>query len=276
MQDLNENKKNINLEVVTSPSNSTIKYVKSLLSKKYREEYGQFIIEGEKIVLEALASDSKVEILIFSESYYHPLMMQAMERGIRCLKVKEQLFKQLSDTQSPQGVLAVINKRKYSLQQAVGQGSNFLVILDGIKDPGNLGTIIRTMDAAGGDGIVLINDCVDPYNPKSVRSTMGSILRVPIYRETNTDNIWRMLKGTGYHIAVSELSGTDVFEWQGGYDKIALVVGSESHGVSKEAAASAHSLIRIPMAGGAESLNASVAAGILIYEIFRKRVKKDR
>ncbi len=276
MQDQSENKKIGFSEVITSPSNSTVKYVKSLLSKKYREEYGQFIVEGEKMVLEALESDAKVDILVCSESYSHPLMVQAMERGVRLLRVREQLFKQLSDTQSPQGALAVVCKRNYDLQQTVEQGSSFLVILDGIRDPGNLGTIIRTVDAAGGDGVVLANNCVDPYNPKSVRSTMGSILRVPIYQENNMENVLVVFAGAGYHIAVSDLKGTDVFEWKGEYDKIALVIGSESHGVSQEAVAGAHSLIRIPMAGGAESLNASVAAGILIYEIFRKRGKKDR
>jgi TrmH family RNA methyltransferase len=129
-------------------------------------------------------------------------------------------------------VLAVAQAKKYDLQQAVGQNICFLVILDGIKDPGNLGTIIRTVDAAGGDGVVLINDCVDPYNPKAVRSTMGSVLRVPIYREGRSIEL-EITTEAGYHIAVSDLCGEDVFAWRGGYDKIALVIGSESHGVSR-------------------------------------------
>lgn len=263
-------------EVITSPSNSTIKNIKSLLYKKYREEHGQYIVEGEKTVLEALVSDSTLDMIVFSETYNHYPILQAVNPGIQCFRVKEQIFKQLSDTQSPQGVLAVVRQKKYDLQQAVRQNICFLVILDAIKDPGNLGTIIRTVDAAGGDGVVLINDCVDPYNPKAVRSTMGSILRVPIYRETKAENLLEIINRAGHHIAVSDLGGADVFTWRGGYDKTALVIGSESHGVSEEVRVRAHSLIRIPMMGGAESLNASVAAGILIYEIFRKRWKMDR
>lgn len=262
-------------EVITSSSNDTVKYVKSLLSKKYRDRNRQFLAEGEKIVSEALASPYQVEMLVFSENYSGFLLTQGEELGIRCLVVKDQLFKSLSDTQSPQGVLAVINQQDFILQNTIAQESGFVVILDGVKDPGNLGTIIRTVDAAGGSGVILIHDCVDATNPKAVRATMGSIFRVPIYSENNTDELFDHLTQAGWHIAASNLKGTNAFHWQGGYNKTALVIGSESHGVSKGAKDKAHSLIRIPMAGGAESLNASVAAGILIYEIFRKGRKLD-
>ena len=124
--------------------NSTIKNIKSLLYKKYREVHGQYIVEGEKTVLEALVSDSTLDMIVFSETYNHYPVLQAVNPGIQCFRVKEQIFKQLSDTQSPQGVLAVVRQKKYDLQQAVGQNICFLVILDAIKDPGNLGTIIRT------------------------------------------------------------------------------------------------------------------------------------
>ena len=262
-------------QVITSSSNETVKHVRSLLGKKHRDKSRQFIAEGEKIVSEALSSSWQTELLVFSESYSGSLLNRGRELGIRCLVVKDSLFQSLSDTQTPQGVLAVIQQRDFHLQNIIAQEFGFVVILDGVKDPGNLGTIIRTVDAAGAGGIILIHDCVDACNPKAVRATMGSIFRVPLYREGSADELFDNLVRAGWHIAASDLKGTDAFEWQGGFDKTALVIGSESHGVSETARSRAHSLISIPMAGGTESLNASVAAGILIYEIFRKGREMD-
>ncbi|MGI6570599.1 MAG: TrmH family RNA methyltransferase [Caldicoprobacterales bacterium] len=276
MQGRDGNKERERPELITGSSNNTIKYVRSLQNKKYRDLHLRFIAEGQKMVEEALKSDFALDMLIFSEAWSdHPLAVQALESGIRCIIVKEKLFKSLSDTQSPQGVLAVAGQREYDFQKALKQNPGFLVILDGIKDPGNLGTIIRTIDAAGGDGVVLINDCVDPYNPKAVRATMGSVFRVPIYREGRSSELLEKTAEAGFHIAASDLCGEDVFAWKGGCDRIALIIGSESHGISREVKSYAHSLVKIPMKGGAESLNASVAAGILIYEIFRKGRKMD-
>ena len=264
------------IEVISSPSNNTIKHVKKLHKKKYREEYKQFILESEKTVLEALESDCAIDMILFSEAYFHPLLEEkAMNKGVRCIRLKDKLFGQLSDTQSPQGVLAVIRQKEYELNKILDSRSGFLLIMDGIKDPGNLGTMIRTMDAAGGDGVILINDCVDPYNPKAIRATMGSILRVPVLKAVNKEEILTALIQAGYHIVVSGLDGMDVFTYAEETNKLALVIGSESHGVSPEVRKKAQSLVKIPMVGGAESLNAAVAGGILIYEFFRKRRKMD-
>ncbi|HHY82395.1 MAG TPA: RNA methyltransferase [Clostridiales bacterium] len=262
-------------EIITSPSNSNIKRIKSLMMKKFRDSEKLFIAEGRKMVAEALLSDYEVELLVFSESFSELLPIETEDRAVRRLVVKDSLFGSLSDTQTPQGILAVIKQKSFDLKEEIGKDRSFLVILDGVKDPGNLGTIIRTVDAAGGNGVVLINDCVDPYNPKAVRSTMGSIFRVPVYQADDTEGLLDDLSREGYHIAASHLDGSNVFTWAGGYSKTALVIGSESHGISLTVKQKAHSLIKIPMVGGAESLNASVAAGILIYEIFRKGIILD-
>lgn len=265
------------LEAIISPGNQSIKYIKSLHNKKYRDLHKRFLVEGQKMVSEAMTSNFEVEMLVFSESYTEklPVRDEAPQRT-RYLKVTEQIFKTLSDTQSPQGVLAVVKPNDWSYQQITELSKGFLVILDGVKDPGNLGTIVRTVDAAGGDGVILINECVDPYNPKAVRATMGSVFRVPIFQVDDTDELLEgSLAETAWHIAASGLQGDDVFEWQGNYPKIALVMGSESHGVSPQVMDKSHSVVRIPMVGGTESLNASVAAGILTYEIFRKRRNVD-
>ncbi len=230
------------------------------------------------MVGEAINSNFDLEMLVFSESYadspYSLPIRDERPQSNRYLKVTEQIFKGLSDTQTPQGVLAVVKSKEWNFQQTIESPEGFLLILDGVKDPGNVGTIVRTVDAVGGDGVILINECVDPYNPKAVRATMGSIFRIPIFQVNNSEALLEgSLAKTDWHLVASGLQGDDVFEWQGNYPKIALVMGSESHGVSSYVMDKAHSVVRIPMVGGSESLNASVAAGILTYEIFRKKKK---
>jgi TrmH family RNA methyltransferase len=276
MQNTGDNKKRRDRDIISSPSNSTVKHIKSLLQKKNRELHGQFIVEGLKMVSEALVSGFSIDMLVFSETGVKLQQeFELYDRAVHTIVTTDSVFKGISDTQTPQGVLAVVQQRKYDLMKAVGQEKSFLIILDGVKDPGNLGTIIRTVDAAGGDGVVLVNDCVDPYNPKAVRSTMGSIFRVPLFQGYDMVELIDKLDHFGYHTVTSHLEGSNVFDWQGGHAKTALVIGSESHGVSRHMTDAADSLVKIPMAGGAESLNASVAAGILIYEIFRKGMKMD-
>ena len=298
MQDSLNKKQDIPSQVISSLSNNTMKHVKGLLLRKYREENHQFIVEGRKMVSEALSSGHTVDMLVFSEtgagrkagedglrtddagteepaSIPDPLLSVAMKKEIPCRITTDRIFKTISDTQTPQGVLAVVKEKEYNLEKVIGQTTGFLVLLDGVRDPGNLGAIVRTVDAAGGDGVILIHDCVDPYNPKAVRSTMGSVFRIPVFPCRDTAELIDKLIRFGYHIVTSHLNGSNIFKWQGGHARTALVIGSESHGVSQQMIDSADSLVKIPMAGGAESLNASVAAGILIYEIFRKGRKMD-
>lgn len=264
--------------VITSTSNSNIKLIKALQMKKYRDEYGLFLAEGMKLVDEALASGYMLKYLLLAKAnadLIEKYRVQAESKGLQLLITADHVFDSISDTKTPQGVMAVIHKRQYDLDPALSMPEGFLVLLDGISDPGNLGTIIRTVDAAGGTGVVLLNGCTDPYGPKAVRSTMGSIFRVPVYESDDAADLVIRLRKASYHIAASHLAGSDVFRWKGGGPKTALVIGNESRGVSRQLIELADSLIKIPMAGGAESLNASVAAGILIYEIYRKGIKMD-
>ncbi len=267
--------------VLSSPSNRTVKNVKSLLSGKYREKSHRFLVEGRKMVSEAMSCGYPVDMLLFSEtgagsaSDADPLLSFAIKKNIPWRIATDRIFRTVSDTQTPQGVLAVVRERESSPEEIIGQSPGFLVILDGVRDPGNVGTIMRTVDAAGGNGVILIHDCADPYQPKVVRATMGSVFRVPVVRRCETEEVTDRLVRFGYHVLTSHLDGSDLFQWQGGYDRTALVIGNESHGVSRQMMDLADSLVKIPMVGGAESLNVSVAAGILIYEIFRKRRKVD-
>ncbi|MBM7582050.1 TrmH family RNA methyltransferase [Caldicoprobacter guelmensis] len=263
-------------EYVTSTQNPSIKRIKMLHNKKYRDIYGQYLVEGVKMVKEALNEGESIWALVVSRGFNWLEFKNQVGipiDNLRTLVVEDKLFASISDTQTPQGILAVVNKKEYRLEHLLSKQSFFIVVLDQIRDPGNLGTIIRTMDAAGGDGVVLLKGCVDPFNLKVVRSTMGSIFRMPIYEVEDHIEFFNRLVEAKVHILVSHLNGSNLFEWPGGYDRIAVVVGNESEGVRQEICGFASSLVRIPMPGRAESLNASVAAGVLIYEVLRKSGK---
>lgn len=257
---------------------SILKQIKGLRLKKHRDAAGLYIAEGVKLVTEALQGSAEVRALLIAATRwdaYQPLRRLAHQRGLTPKPVSDRIFDALSDTQTPQGVLALLAIPKPSLAELTEKPDCFLTILDGVSDPGNVGTIVRTMDAAGGDGVILLPGCADPFGPKAVRATMGSILRIPVIVHEDAGALLCALAKTGFHIAASHLAGEDLYAWPGGRRKTALIVGSESHGVRAEVSAAAHSLIQIPMAGGTESLNAAVAAGIMIYEIFRKGRKMD-
>ncbi len=260
-------------EHITSPHNPSIKRAKMLHHKKYRDIYRQYLVEGVKMVKEALEQGENIWALVVARGFDWQGFKEQLDVDIDSLKVlivEDKLFSSISDTKTPQGIMAVVNKRECSLEQLLHKPAFFIVVLDQIRDPGNLGTIIRTVDAAGGDGVVLLKGCADPYSPKVVRSTMGSIFRVPIYEVEDHIDFFNRLVQADTHVLVSHLHGSNLFEWPGGYDKIAVVIGNESEGVRQEICRFASSLVKIPMLGGAESLNASVAAGILIYEVLRK------
>jgi len=263
--------------VITSSQNSTIKLVKALHIKKYRDLYGMYFIEGMKMVNEALRERVPIEKFIFSEDFsVDQLDLEHSLENINEIDsvfVSNNIFKQISDVKSPQGVIAIVKKHLIPFKNILQRSSYFMVVLDRVQDPGNVGSIIRTVDAAGGDAVVLLKGSADPYNPKTLRSTMGSIFRVPVLEIDEFESFMNNLISAGTHLIASCLNGENLFNWNGNYSKIALIIGNESKGISNEIMELASSKVTIPMAGKAESLNASVAAGILIYEIMAKAGK---
>ncbi len=260
-------------EIITSPNNPNIKLIKSLHLKKYRDEHGLYFVEGLKMVREALAQDDLVQMLVYSRDFdIQELAMDVGSYHIPKVCVDSKIFSQISDVKTPQGIIGVINKNEHYVQRVLDQDSGFWVVLDRVQDPGNMGTIIRTVDAAGGDGLVLLKGCVDPYNPKTIRATMGSIFRVPIVNVEDCDDFFSALKRKNSDIIVSAMDGENIFNWHSPRTKgiKTLVIGNESKGISDKIRHLATDIVSIPIVGGAESLNASVAAGIMIYEIMRK------
>lgn len=263
--------------LIRSRQNAFIKHIRALDNKKYRDEHDQFFIEGIKMVEEAIVEEVDIDRILVSAAFDWNGFKKS--RGIDDSRydivfVEEGLFEYAAKTKTPQGVAAVINRCKYKLKTLLEAEEYFIAILDGVQDPGNVGTIIRTLDCAGADGVILLDGCADPYSPKTLRATMGSIFRMPTYEVAHEDKLFSHLLHRETHIMISHLQGENLFNWKGGHDRISLIIGNEGRGVRDELLGYASSLVKIPILGGAESLNASVASGIIIYEIVRENMFK--
>ncbi len=251
---------------IDSTHNKIIKEINCLKNKKDRDKRGLFILEGERLISE-ISNDWEIKYIAMAKSY----------KGKRNYSenvyiMSDSLFEKISDTVNPQGVLAVCSIKDFDAAGVDLGGNPFYVILENVMDPGNMGTIIRTADAAGADGIFLSKGCVDIYNPKVIRSTMGSIFHLPIYRNINTREIVKRMNACGIITMAAHLKGNTTpynVNMKGG---CAVIIGNEANGLSDELSNEAGSLVRIPMPGKAESMNAGIAAGILIYEAVRQRL----
>ena len=255
--------------MITSTSNQKVREVKQLQKKsRLRNEQGVFIVEGIRMVREIPLAQI-VQIYV-SEEFYRKYR-EELPQGIKPEMVSSQVFAAMSDTKTPQGVLAVVRQSSYRIEEMLRDGQAQILVLDNLQDPGNLGTIFRTAEAAGVTGIVMSSDCVDIYNPKTVRSTMGAIFRQPfVYVEELTESISRMREG-GVQVYAAHLEGKNTYDAEDYRGKTAFLIGNEGNGLRPQVAACADSWVRIPMAGQAESLNAAVAAAILMFEVSRQR-----
>lgn len=262
------------MEYITSIQNPHIREIRLLQKKKYRQGNGKFFIEGIKFVKEALEESTHISKVIISERLdgcagSGEVLQKIRDMNLHTLVVPHNLFTKISDTKTPQGILAVLNMHNYKVVDLYDK-KNFFVILDGIQDPGNMGTIIRTADAVGATGIVSTKGCVDIYNPKVLRATMGSLFRIPICYSEDVFGAIDDMKARGIRICAAHPRGDVTCFEMNLIKNIAIVIGNEARGISEEIRRYADVLVRIPMVGKAESLNASVAASILMYEILRK------
>lgn len=264
---------------ITSTQNTIIKEVRSLKNRKDREEKGFFFIEGARIVEEALAAEAPISYAILAESYDktdggHDAGAGLESAGVKCYVVPDGLFESLCDTRSPQGILAVLKIEPPELHEARFSNGIF-ILLENVRDPGNMGTIIRTADAAGFTGVIATGGCVDVYNPKVLRSTMGSVFHLPVYFYEDTIDAIKLLKANGIRIVASHLSCESTIYQTDLKIPTAFVIGSEAEGISRKVEAEADLLVKIPMPGRAESLNASIAAGVIMFEAVRQRLAND-
>lgn len=263
------------MQVISSKDNETIKNIKKLKEKKYRDEIGCYIIEGIKLVKEAIEENAEIKYIVICEDCEDSAKLeQNLLYDIAkndCLYVTKKIFQSISDVTTPQGVLAVVEKKKDNKQ--VNYNDEVIIVLDGIQDPGNLGTILRTVDSADLKQIVLSKNCADPYNPKVVRSTMGAIFRVNIVETESLVNTLKEMKKHNFEIIATALDTNEsIYDIK--YTNKVIVIGNEANGVSKEVQEIADKKVKIPMMGKTESLNASVATGIMVYEYVRGKLKK--
>jgi len=260
---------------ITSTKNPLVKEIKSLHKKKGRVKNSAFIIEGIKIINEALENNYPLEKIIYTDKLFDnndgEKLLNRIKDKYELVYVSDNVFNEISDTETPQGILAVA-QLKYKVADEISLNNNpFLLYLDEVQDPGNMGTIIRTADAFNVDGVIISEGCADPYNPKVVRATMGSIFRTPLFFASKGLDTLIKLKDKGIKIYSSSLEGSIPIykaDYSGG---LVLVIGNESKGVSRDIQLMSDILIKIPMPGKAESLNAGVAASIMMYEITKHR-----
>ena len=239
-------------KMITSTSNQRIKELSQIQKKsKVRSREGVFVAEGIRMVRET--PYERLVSLYFSEI------------------LSDAVFSYVSDTKTPQGVLAVVRQMEYTLEQMTDGVIPHLMILDNLQDPGNLGTIFRTAEAAGVTGIIMSRDCVDIYNPKTIRSTMGALYRMPfVYVEDLRETI-HTLKEKNIKSYAAHLDGKNTYDKEDYRQGTAFLIGNEGNGLREEIAQCADTWIRIPMCGQVESLNAAVAATVLMFEVSRQR-----
>ena len=258
--------------MITSSSNAQIKNIIALQKKsKARNEQDVFVVEGIKMFSE-LPKDRIVSVFV-SESFLNEPEQKALLEGVKYECVSDKVFKEISDTFTPQGILAIVKQYHYSFEDLLhnAKGAPMFMVLEELQDPGNLGTILRTSEGAGITGVILSKGCVDIYNSKVIRSTMGTVFRVPFMYTENLPGIINKIKET-CTVYAAYLKGSRYEYDECDYTKgTAFVIGNEAKGLSSEIAELADERIIIPMQGQVESLNAAVAASILMYEGYRQR-----
>ena len=270
--------------MITSTSNQQMKQIAQLMKKaKARNEQGVFVAEGKKMFLEA--PEELLRQVYISETCYRSLTQGV--QGEREQKLRERLeqtgyevvsdavFRSVADTQTPQGVLCIVQKPVYGLSDLLRGERSHLLVLESIQDPGNLGTMIRTGEGAGLTGVVMNGTTVDFFNPKTIRSTMGSVYRVPFLVTENLAETIMELRKHGIRIFAAHLKGQKAYDEPDYRGATAFLIGNEGNGLSEEIAALSDTYIKIPMEGRVESLNAAVSAALLMYEANRQRRKRE-
>lgn len=261
--------------MITSNSNAKVKQLICWQKKrKSREEDGIYLVEGLRMFVEA--PKDKVREVYVSESFYQKRReeLQLDTWGKKLEILSDSVYAHVSDTKTPQGVLVVMEQTKYPLEQFLKEKNGkkpLLMVLDNLQDPGNLGTILRAGEAAGVTGIILSSDCVDVYNPKVIRSTMGSMFRMPFVYVEDLMQTLRELKDHDIHTYAAHLKGKHSYEEEDYASGTAFLIGNEGNGLREEVAEEAEIYIKIPMCGEVESLNAAIAASVLMFEAARQR-----
>ncbi len=258
--------------MITSTSNKQLKNIIQLNKKaKERKEQDVFVVEGIKMFLEA--PKENVKQVFVSESFISKDENQKYLEGVSYEIVADNVFNAISDTKTPQGIMCIMKQMHYKLEDIINKPNPHLLVLEDLQDPGNIGTIMRTSEGAGISGIIMSKNTVDMYNPKTIRSTMGSIYRVPFVYVENLINTIEIIKNNNIKIYAAHLKGSKYYDEFDYKMPTAFLIGNEGNGLSDAISQCADEYLKIPMEGKLESLNAAVASSILMYEVQRQRRK---
>ena len=262
------------MQIITSKDNEIIKNIRKLKEKKFRDINNEYIVEGIKMIKEAISEEAVIKLVVVCEENVNsgPIDKKLLYEIAKyeCIYVSKKVFDLISEVKTPQGILAVIEKD--NSEDNIDYKHDVIVVLDGIQDPGNLGTILRTIDSVGLNQVIVSKETADAYNPKVVRSTMGAIFRVNIIESDSLLETLKNIKKHKYKIMATSLE-TQNSIYDVDYNKKVLVIGNEANGVSQEILDYADEKIKIPMLGKTESLNASVATAVILYEYVRNKIK---
>jgi TrmH family RNA methyltransferase len=262
-------------DVISSAANPLIKRMRLLSDRKHRRREGAFVVQGVQPVWQAVEAGADIEALIVAPDLLSRpatvrMVAQQEDRGLRVVRISSALFSRLADRDGPSGLAAIVRARLAGLADLRVLPDSVFVALHEVGNPGNLGTIIRTANAAGAAGVVLIGATTDPFDPAAVRATMGALFSVPVAPAVTAEDFFTWAAGRGITVAAASARGTSAFWESEPSMPLAILLGSEGRGLPASILAQASVQLRIPMVGTAESLNLAVAAGILMYETVRK------
>ena len=256
--------------MITSTSNPQVKRLLQLQKKsKVRNEEKVFVVEGLRMFVEV--PKERVEKVYVSENFYNKKKQELNWEKFPIEILSDSVFKHVSDTQTPQGVLCIVKQEKQDLDSLLNIENPHFMVLDNLQDPGNMGTIIRTAEGAGVDAVFMSRDCVDIYNPKTIRSTMGSIYRMPFIYIEEIIPLLEEFRKKGIKSYAAHLDGKNSYDQEDYCKGTAILIGNEGNGLRDEVAEKADIWVRIPMEGQVESLNAAIAASVLMFEVARQR-----
>lgn len=259
---------------LTGLQNPMVKAAAELKQKKYRQQQGLFLAEGLRTVEEAVRYGAVQSIFYtaIEDDRTRAVLEEAAAKQIKLVCVSDKVLKKIGDTETPQGIIAVCEMRSKRLDDFLASGK-MLLVLDRVTDPGNIGTMLRTADATGVGGLLLLQGCADIYAPKTVRASMGSLFHLPVLSGLSEELLVQAARKAGYELLVTCLDGADNLYKADLQGRLAFVMGNEANGASPALLAAADKRVFIPMQGRAESLNVAMAAGIVMFEALRQKLK---
>lgn len=256
--------------MLTSTSNPQVKRLLQLQKKsKVRNEEKVFVVEGLRMFAEV--PKERVEKVYISESLYNRKKLELNLHDFPYEILSDSVFSHVSDTKTPQGILCIVKQKSYSVEELLNVENPHFMVLDNLQDPGNLGTIVRTAEGAGVDAVFMSKDTVDIYNPKTIRSTMGSIYRMPILYVEDIVELLEEFRKRDIKSYAAHLQGEHAYDQENYVGGTAILIGNEGNGLRDEVSNQADIWVQIPMQGQVESLNAAIAASIMMFEVSRQR-----